>query len=82
MHLDPSLDHILRIGKEFTAKSSYRSYQHRLEEIEMLFVFSREMVLQELVCGELKGIRRHLSQHRRYHTMIYSSYSFMTIDVL
>lgn len=82
MNLDPSLDHILRIGKEFTAQSSYWSHQHRLEKIQMLLIFPREMILQELIGSELKGIRRHLSQHGRYHPMIHSSYSIITIYML
>lgn len=82
MDLNPSLDHILRIREKLTAKRSHRSDQQRFEEIEMLLVFSSEVVLQELICGKLKGIGRHLSQHSRYNTMINSSYPFITIDML
>lgn len=82
MDLDPCFDHVLRICEEFTAKCSHRSNQHSLEEIEVLLVFVCEMVLQVLIGGELKGIRRHFSQHSRYYTMINSSYSFIAIDML
>lgn len=57
--LDASFDDILGVGEKFAAEGSEWSHTKSLHYIEMLLLLPHEMVLEELVCGELKPIWRY-----------------------